>query len=167
MEICIWLKYQMPEDEFEYLAIHTWAIWREKRKFLHGDNRKPMIENIPWSSAMLSEFQKVRMMETISCQSERGSQEKTWKPPRSSTPRLNVDAVVNEDQNQYSVGEVVRDTQGRLFLAFGKQINQPISVVHGELLAIREDIKLFYEKCFQNVQVASGSFLAVQAVTNK
>ncbi|XP_073304541.1 uncharacterized protein [Primulina huaijiensis] len=88
------------------------------------------------------------MKDTIACPSERGSQEKTWKPPRSSTLKLNVDAIVDEDQNLYSVGGVVRDTQGQLLLAFGKQINQPISVAH-------------------DVQVASDSLLTVQAVITK
>ncbi|XP_075515385.1 uncharacterized protein LOC142550029 [Primulina tabacum] len=57
--------------------------------------------------------------------------------------------------------------KGRLLLAFGKQINQPLSVVHGELLAIREGILLIHDKGFTDVQVASDSLLAVQAVTTE
>lgn len=54
-------------------------------------------------SAMLSEFQKARMKETIVCPPDRGNQEKTWKPPRSCTLKLNVAAALNEDRNQYLV----------------------------------------------------------------
>lgn len=50
-------------------------------------------------------------------------------------------------------------------MAFRKQINHPLNVVHGELLAIREGINLLYEKDLRDVQVASDSLLAVQAVT--
>lgn len=96
IEICLWLKVQMTKEEFELLAMHTWAIWREKQKFLHGDKRILMTEIIPWSSAMLSEFQKAHLKETIVCPPNRGIQEKTWKPPRSCTLKLNVDAAVSE-----------------------------------------------------------------------
>lgn len=51
-------------------------------------------------------------------------------------------------------------------MAFGKQINQPISVVHGGLLAIREGVELIHEKDFRDVEVVTYSLLAVQAVTN-
>lgn len=61
-----------------------------------------------------------------------------WKPPSSCTFKLNVDVAVNENRQQFSIGGTVRDNQGHLLLAFGKHINQPISVVHGELMAIRE-----------------------------
>ncbi|XP_073138930.1 uncharacterized protein [Henckelia pumila] len=86
-------------------------------------------------------------------------------PPAQNMLKLNVDASLNENLNQFSVGGVLQDHQGRLLSAFGKKINQPFSVVHGELLAIMEGIKLVYEKNFRNIQVASDTLLTVQAVT--
>lgn len=79
--------------------------------------------------------------------------------------KANVDAAVIEDKHQYSIDGAVRDNQGRLLLVFGKQITQPISVVHGELLAIREGIILLYDRGFTDVQVATDFLLALQAVT--
>ncbi|XP_073138224.1 uncharacterized protein [Henckelia pumila] len=92
------------------------------------------------------------------------SGETMWKPPDFNCLKLNVDASFNTNLNMFSVGGVVRDNQGRLLLAFGKQINQPLSVVHGELLAIREGVKLIYEKSFIDIHVVTDSLLAVQAV---
>ncbi|XP_075521069.1 uncharacterized protein LOC142554268 [Primulina tabacum] len=140
----IWSLFVPPKQ-------YIYEQFGEKQKFLHGDKWKPAIENIPWSScsAMLSEFQKARIMETIACPSERGSQEKTWKPPRSSTLKFNVDVAVDEDRNQYSVDGVVRDIQGRLLLAFGKQINQPIFVAHVEFLAIQKALNSFMRNVFK------------------
>lgn len=58
---------------------------------------------------------------------------------------------------------MIRDRQGRLLLAFGKQITQPLSVVPGELLAILEGVKLIYERNFWDMQIATDSLLSVQA----
>ncbi|XP_075491149.1 uncharacterized protein LOC142529488 [Primulina tabacum] len=165
LDICMWLKQQLSKEEFENLAVHTWGIWKEKQNFIHGDRTKPMAENICWSSTMLCEFRKTRKLVKISNQSVVANSERKWTPPGRCTLKLNVDAAFNEDKQQYSAGGVIRDSQSRLLLAFGKQINQPLSVLHGELLAIREGIKLLYEKDFQDVQVESYSLLAVQAVT--
>ncbi|XP_073049440.1 uncharacterized protein [Primulina eburnea] len=108
---------------------------------------------------------KARAKEKIREATPRNKSEKVWKPPVSCTLKLNVDAAVNEDRHQFGIGGAVRYNQGRLMLAFGKQINQPISVVHGELLEIRENIILLYDRCFSDVQVATDSQLAVLAVT--
>ncbi|XP_073057074.1 uncharacterized protein [Primulina eburnea] len=89
---------------------------------------------------------------------------KKWTRPATGTSKLNVDACINESLNRYSIGGVLRDCQGKLLLAFGKQITKPLSVVHGELLAIKEGVIMIYEKRFQEVLVASDSVLAVQAV---
>ncbi|XP_073017958.1 uncharacterized protein [Primulina eburnea] len=106
-----------------------------------------------------------RAKEKIEEASLRQNSEKVWKPPASCALKLNVDVAVNEVRHQFGIGGVIRDNQGRLLLAFGKQINQPISVVYGELLAIREGIILLYDRGFSDVQVATDSQLAVQAVT--
>ncbi|XP_073046213.1 uncharacterized protein [Primulina eburnea] len=103
--------------------------------------------DVDWSLTFLADYRKAKESGNLCTKNARGKPEKSWTPPRASTLKLNIDAAVNNQLSHYCVGGVVRDKQGRLLMAFGKQINQPISVVHGELL------------------VASDSLLAVQAVT--
>ncbi|XP_073024373.1 uncharacterized protein [Primulina eburnea] len=126
---------------------------------------KPTADNVSWSCAILSDFKRARIKEKIEDSSKKSNPERIWNPPRLSTLKLNVDAAVDEVRHHFSIDGVLRDKQGRLLLVFGKQINQPISVVHGELLAIREGIILLHDKGFTDVQVATNSSLAVQAVT--
>lgn len=78
-----------------------------------------------------------------------------------------MNVIVNEDRHEYSISGAVRDTQCQFLLAFGKQINKPISVVHGEILAILEGINLLYEKEFRDVQVGTDSLLTMQTITTK
>ncbi|XP_073045488.1 uncharacterized protein [Primulina eburnea] len=165
LELCLWLKDRFSKTEFEEFAIHTCAVWKEKQKYFHGDKEKPLADNVSWGYAILSDFKKARTKEKIEDASKKSNPERIWNPPRLRTLKLNVDAAVDDNRHHFSIGGALRDKQGRPLLAFGKQINQPISVVHGELLAIRECIILMHDKGFTDVQVATDSLLIVQAVT--
>ncbi|XP_073014931.1 uncharacterized protein [Primulina eburnea] len=123
-----------------------------------------MAEDVSWSLTFLSDFQRAKALDIQEIASPSEPANKRWMRPATGTYKLNVDACVNENTNLHSVGGALRDCQGRLLLAFGKQISQPLSVAHGELLAIREGVKLVYEKNFRDVLVVCDSVLAVQAV---
>lgn len=137
----MWMKEQLSKVDFESFAMHTWAVWRTRHNYIHSDKRNPMTMDIGWCATFLHDFRKARISKLLPMVLERGRPEMNWKPPSSSSLKFNIDAKVNKDMHLYSIGGVVRDKQGGLLLAFGKQINQPISVVHGELLAIREGIR--------------------------
>ncbi|XP_073270525.1 uncharacterized protein [Primulina huaijiensis] len=120
--------------------------------------------DVSWSLTFLTDFQKAKALDQQAVSAHSVLDDRRWVAPDESTFKLNVDACVNDNSSQYSIAGVLRDCQGRLLLAFGKQISQPLSVAHGELLAIREGVKLVYEKNFRDVLVVSDYVLAVQAV---
>ncbi|XP_075489668.1 uncharacterized protein LOC142528503 [Primulina tabacum] len=164
IDLCGWMRDKLSKVEFEKFAIQTWAIWKERQNMIHDTNRTSMAKDVSWSLTFLSEFQRAKALDYQEVASHSESANKRWKKPATGTYKLNVDACVNENSNLYSIDGVLRDYQGRLLLGFGKQISQPLSVAHGELLAIREGVKLVYEKKFREVLVVYYSVLAVQAV---
>ncbi|XP_075515867.1 uncharacterized protein LOC142550678 [Primulina tabacum] len=152
--------FSLPEHQLEHPIKSWWAfIWSlsvppksargasgKKNKILSMEIGATQWLTIFFGVTMLCDFRRARKKEKIAIQDELVNPKKKWMPPGSCNLKMNVDASVNKDKNHYSVGGVVRDSQGRLLLAFEKQINQPISVVHGEILAIWEGSKLLYEK---------------------
>ncbi|XP_073041813.1 uncharacterized protein [Primulina eburnea] len=152
-----------PKVEFEKFAIQTWEIWKERQNLIHDDSRTSMA-NVSWSLTFLTDFQKAKALDQPVVPAHSVLDDRRWMAPDAGTFKLNVEACVNNNSSQYSIAGVLRDCQGRLLIAFGKQISQPLSVSRGELLAIREEIKLVYEKNFLDVLVVSDSVLAVQAV---
>lgn len=165
LDFCLWMKENLNKSEFEVFAVHTWAVWKVRQAFLHGEKGQLMAPDVSWSSVLLQDFHHANTaISAIGVEKGRTCVHH-WLPPPVGSLKMNTDACFNKELNHYSVGGVVRDSQGRLLLAFGKQISQPISVVHGELLAVLVGVKLLYEKNFSNVLVESDSLLAVQAVT--
>ncbi|XP_073019474.1 uncharacterized protein [Primulina eburnea] len=158
------MREKLSKPEFEKFAIQTWAIWKERQNLIHDDSRPRMAGDVSWSLSLLTEFQKAKAIDQHSVSGHSTRDDRRWMAPDAGTFKLNVDACVNDISSQYSIAGVLRDCQGRLLLAFGKQISQPLSVAHGELLAIREGVKLVYEMNFRDFLVVSDSVLAVQAV---
>ncbi|XP_073309959.1 uncharacterized protein [Primulina huaijiensis] len=164
MDFCWWMSEQLSRGEFEKFARQAWAVWKEKLDIMHGNERLLHEVNITWSRAFLSEFQDARLADKTTPKKQPSA--KTWQKPVNNALKLNVDACVNENLNRYSVGGVLRDNQGRLLMAFAKQIPKPTSVLMGELEVMKEGIKILYEKQLYDVQVTTYSLLTVQAITN-
>ncbi|XP_073153880.1 uncharacterized protein [Henckelia pumila] len=122
-------------------------------------------KTLGWSSVLLTDFRKFKYLDRKNVVIAGARRDRKWVAPPHNAFKLNTYATINSHLNRASVGGLLRDCQGRLLLAFGKQITQPLSVVHGELLAIKEGVKLLYEMGFINVHIESDSLLAVQAVT--
>ncbi|XP_073017925.1 uncharacterized protein [Primulina eburnea] len=89
-----------------------------------------------------------------------------WQRPQMDQQRLEVDAAINEDTGNYSIGGAVRDHAGHLLIAFGRKISKPLSVVHGEMVAIREGLRVIQERELKIHEITTDSLLAVQAVAN-
>ncbi|CAA0832090.1 Ribonuclease H-like superfamily protein [Striga hermonthica] len=89
-----------------------------------------------------------------------------WSPPPKHSIRIDVDASVNMKDDRFGIGGISRDDQGNALFAFGMPVMNPGSVIHCELLAIKEGL----EKCGVLHQapifIFTDSLLAVQAVTD-
>lgn len=88
---------------------------------------------------------------------------KVWQKQPAGTWKLNVDACVNEVDGRFSIGGIVRNSNGYAILAFDK--SRPRPVLEGELQALKEGISIAASKNFSPLLVESDSLLAVQAVS--
>lgn len=78
-----------------------------------------------------------------------------WRPTPLDHFRVDVDAGFDDDKGFYTVGAVIRDSQGVLVAALASPIRNPSSVICGELTALIYG--LIYAKIVSCT--TSGSFL--------
>ncbi|XP_073014599.1 uncharacterized protein [Primulina eburnea] len=162
LELCLWLKEQLSKADFENFATHTWTVWREKQNAIHRE--KNMAAKVSWSISLLSDFHKAKNKEQLVVIPLKGNPEKIWTPPRHCSFKLNVDAAVDEKRHHFSIGGVVVTI--RAFVVGVWETKKPTIISRTwRIVAIQEEILLIYDKGFTNVQVASDSLLAMQAVT--
>ncbi|XP_073270345.1 uncharacterized protein [Primulina huaijiensis] len=112
----------------------------------------------------LGEYKSAKCMERPTSDPTIAESPTRWLPPPSEFLRLDVDASYSTNLNTYAIRGAVRDHQGKLICAFGNKIKQPLSVTHGELIALYEALKTLYDKNCQGVHVTSDFLLAVLAV---
>lgn len=87
-----------------------------------------------------------------------------WEKPDAGVFKLNVDATVKEDQNFYSMGMVLRDSQGRFIAGKTKKVAGAVKVVEAETTAILEGLIWLEELPIGPVIIESDSLLSVNAI---
>lgn len=114
MDLCMWMKEQLSKGNLGYL---------ENQTKLYSQGQERPDDKGYWMKCNTSlGFSQSKKIRNVTYTLEMGRPEMKWKPPSSGTLKLNIDAKANEDLNLYSIRGIVRDKQGRLLLAFGKQI---------------------------------------------
>ncbi|XP_073119950.1 uncharacterized protein [Henckelia pumila] len=166
LDALMWMRRVLNIEEFEKFVMRLWVVWHERMRVLHS--KREVIENLDvnWSETYLREFQNANAALKISHEHRNTDYSSNYSNFMSTDLRLEVDAAVNEDKDRCGIGGVVRNEEGNIVLAFGRQTKKPQSVLYEELLAIKEGLKLSSERNVDVKIVCSDSLLAVQAVIN-
>lgn len=76
-----------------------------------------------------------------------------------------VNWSINEGKGNFSIGAILRNSEGKVLAALAKRIRNLGSVLGAELQAIMSGLLLCKDRGFHNIQVYSDSLTVVQAVT--
>ncbi|XP_073042013.1 uncharacterized protein [Primulina eburnea] len=166
LDIFLRLKAVFTTTDFETFVMRTWAIWQERNRLLHDRVLRSDRLNVEWSESLLRDYQSAQESLNSGHQRSPAPPVVRWKKSQVNHRRLEVDATINEATNNYSIGGTVRDHEGHILIAFGRKISKPLSVVHGELVAIREGLRVIQDQDLIIHEITTDSLLAVQAVTN-
>ncbi|XP_073121176.1 uncharacterized protein [Henckelia pumila] len=145
--------------------MRTWATWTERLGVIHGKESCSKKLSADWSIPILCEFKKASKTLNSPLRMNAMSTKEKWMPPPVSQLRLDTDAAVKEDKNLAAIGGIVRNHEGQPLMAFARNINLPSSIVHAELLAIEEGLRISKEIGLKIDQVFFDSLMAVQVVT--
>ncbi|XP_073042029.1 uncharacterized protein [Primulina eburnea] len=166
IEIFLRMKDVLIKPDFETFVMRTWAIWQARTRLLHNEGLKSDRVDVEWSESLLRDYQSAQESLNVAPQRSLEPSLARWQRPMEDQRRMEVDAAVNEATDNYSIGGIVRDHAGHILLAFGRKIPKPVSVVHGELVAIQEGLRVIQEQNLTIHDITTDSLLAVQAVTN-
>ncbi|XP_075492475.1 uncharacterized protein LOC142530527 [Primulina tabacum] len=166
IEIFLRMKDVLTKTDFETFVMRTWAVWQARTRLIHDRGLRSDRLEVDWSESLLRDYQSAQESLIPGHKRSLASPLARWKRPQVDQRRLEVDAALNEATGNYSIGGTMRDHEGHILIAFGRKIYKPISVVHGELVAIREGLRVILEQDLNIHDITTDSLLAVQAVTN-
>lgn len=161
---CMWMQQNLSCKEFENFATLAWALWKEKLRICHSDERAGVAQNVDYSNDFLLVFKNSKKARQVQHEKAILAYGTIWKKPQQGNWRLDVDACVNLGKGLFSVGGIIPNYQGEIFLVFGKPIPQPQSITEGEMMDVKEGFKIAVEKNIKPLLVTSDSTLAVQTI---
>lgn len=166
LDCAIYMSKICNQDDFELFVTLCWAIWWEYCKWKHDNDGKISNLCVDWAFAF---FEVVHASSSKCVLQEDARQMKTaspWIPPAPNLFRLDVDAGFDILRNKFSVGAIIRDSEGLTRGAHAICIRNPGSVLAAELLAIRYGLDLCLQVGLSQVCIYSDSKEAVRAVLN-
>ncbi|XP_073138874.1 uncharacterized protein [Henckelia pumila] len=129
-------------SQVEAFACQTWSIWNERCRALHSYDRNVLHDIINPGQALLHDYQQaindpsnLRVGKSVSSPTK-------WEAPSLGHLRLDVDVSYHENNHRCGIGGIVRNQAGQPLLAFGQSIPNPGSITLGDLLAIKEGLKI-------------------------
>ncbi|XP_073137705.1 uncharacterized protein [Henckelia pumila] len=145
--------------------MRTWAVWQERLRILHGKNTIPARLDIEWGDVLLSDFREARAALNLGEVQKSKVPRVRWSKSGPHKLKLDVTALINELSGDYSVGGIVRNSEGQALLAFATRISKPQSIIYGDLVAVHKGICLVQDRGMEIHEITTDSLLAVQAVT--
>ncbi|XP_073313571.1 uncharacterized protein [Primulina huaijiensis] len=121
---------------------------------------------VDWVCTFLDSVRYSRLKCAIPVCTSQISSDHLWKPPSTNLFRLDVDAGFDTRRNRFSVGAIIRDSQGVTRGAHALIICNPGSVLAAEILAIRCGMDLCLQVGVASVCIYSDSKEAVRVVLN-
>ncbi|XP_073056982.1 uncharacterized protein [Primulina eburnea] len=167
MELCDWLRLSFTKDECEECVMQMWATWNERQEKLHEGKGYHIVSKISGHMQYLQDYRHSLYQKNVPLLATAKSKpDEVWKLPVPGSWRLDVDVCYDERRGSFGTRGIIRGSDGLGIIAFGKSIPKPQSLMDGELLAIRDGLKVAKERQCFSLQIASDSLLAVQEVTN-
>ncbi|XP_073137930.1 uncharacterized protein [Henckelia pumila] len=161
----LFLVDDMERSAVEEFVCQAWMIWGARCKAVHAKKNQELKSQTLNAASYLEDYrQAVRACSTNQTLGMIASPN-IWQPPPVGFCCLDVDASFQDQTSLCVVGGIIRGHEGELLATFGKTLPMSDTITLGELLAIREGIKVARLRGFHQIQVFFDSLLAVQAVT--
>ena len=118
----------------ELFAMTAWLIWMQRNKLRANDNPQPCSRVAHSASALLAKFQQgnqgtVRGNKTSSVQ---------WQPPSRFSVKANFNRAVFGEDQEASVGVVIRNNERQVLAALSEKVQMPVTVEILEMLVARK-----------------------------
>lgn len=151
LDCAVYMSKLFNQNDFELCVTLCWAIWWESCKRKHDNDG--MISNlcVDWAFAFFDVVHASSSKRVLPGDTRQMKAAISWIPPAPNLFRLDVDAGFDIMRNKFSVGAIIRDSEGLIRGAHALNIRNPGSVLAAELLAIRYGMDLCLHVGFSGV----------------
>lgn len=138
-----WLLEKLSTESSEVLtkiATVLWGVWFARNKKIFEERTMTPAIIMEWSRKQVQEWKEAnKKNHTTSGHNSSGSQQESrWTPPSLGSFKVNVDAVVKEGQDSFTVGMALRNSHGQFLAGRVMRFAGSTHVVEAEMVGIVE-----------------------------
>ena len=140
-----------------------WAIWRHRNDVVW--NKK--FSNVNRVVASAKQYLLQWKFAQVNCSSASSRFEVQGDGAQGNSIKVTVDAALFTDRDEYGLGVVDRDSDGKVVAARTRCLSGKVTAVFAEAVAIKEALSWITEHDWQEVLMESDCLAAVQAIRSK
>ena len=158
------MRNTLSKSDFELFAVVSWNIWFNRNRAIRGEQEPDPGAFFKWCFNFWESFAKARVG---SGGVSTGKAPIIWAPPSEGTFKINVDAGEVSGDDSWRVAAVVRNWAGEVVRWSVRHVQQPLSPLAEELLAVKEGVRLGCGLNLQQFCVESDCASAVSLLKNQ
>ncbi|XP_039158782.1 uncharacterized protein LOC120288726 [Eucalyptus grandis] len=135
-----------------------WQVWKERNNFIFRGTKPEVCKVIDLARSQQNSYQKWGYGEEPAVKTEEPKNPPTWRAPKTSCLKLNIDESLGEESTEGAVAYVVRNSFGTLLDGFTKTVWAEL-VLQVETLGVLEGLKFLKEKALDEVVETNSKLL--------
>ncbi|PON83098.1 LOW QUALITY PROTEIN: Ribonuclease H-like domain containing protein [Trema orientale] len=149
----------------DVVCILLWAMWNRRNNLLYNGVLKDIMDTFDSACLFLLEYESSSKL-TVSSPNIALSSSSHWSRPRVGGLKLNTDAAFPTGENFIRCGGVIRDEHGSVLVCWAIRVVGCFNVEVGELIAIREGLRLAVEFGCPLAEIEIDLLIAVHSISN-
>ncbi|PON86953.1 Ribonuclease H-like domain containing protein [Trema orientale] len=166
VDLLLHLFSSLPKDHMDVVCVLFWALWNRRNNFLHNGVVKEVTDTFDSKCLLLLEYRESSNKLTVSLPNLAPSSSSRWSSPRAGGLKFNTDATFLAREDFIGYGDVIHDEFGNVLVCWIIWVTGCFYVEVGELIAIREGLRLAVNFGCPLAETESDSLLAVNSISN-
>lgn len=133
----------------------VWSLWHRRNQLRIGTSTPRLNQIFTLVQQKLLDFYRAQPMWTAPSNST-PHPAACWSPPHAPTLKINYDRVVFRETNEAGIGDVVRDSEGRVIASLAEKVPLPKTVADVEAIVAARRALLFAKELNLNSFVPEG-----------
>ena len=154
---------RLSDADLELFLVQSWLIWNQRNRVVHGGQMMDPKGLNKRALDYLDEYKKSQVQ--LAAIPVTAPARISWKPPPTSTYKLNFDAAIFADLNCTGFGAIIRNEEGEVMA--GMSVKGPLALnsAKAEALARRRAVQFANEAGFSSLVIEGDNALVMNAIS--
>uniref|UniRef100_A0A803QCI5 RNase H type-1 domain-containing protein n=1 Tax=Cannabis sativa TaxID=3483 RepID=A0A803QCI5_CANSA len=156
----------VEDEKIAQVGTLCWAIWKARNELVWDQKTRIVDEVVQFALRSLDRWNKAQLGENYPSLNPSffNKRDELWTKPATNGIKIDVDAVIFDNESRFGIGFVVWDCKAELLVAVALNWSGKITPEAAEAMGIREALSCLKDKSFQHICLESDNLVSVQVI---